>query len=65
MDSLIVYDGGSKAAPIIGEYCGDSIPPSHVSSSNRMLLFFQTGILYTYKGFQLEYQPYGNIPFQK
>ena len=58
-DSLTIYDGDSSTSPIIGKYCGDSIPPSHISSSNEVLIRFQADSLYTAAGFQLEYNPTG------
>ena len=58
-DSLTIYDGDSSTSPIIGKYCGDSIPPSHISSSNKVLIRFQADSLYTAAGFQLEYNPTG------
>ena len=44
---------------MIGQYCGDSIPPSHVSSSNEILAHFQSDIYTTGVGFQMEYNPTG------
>ena len=44
---------------MIGKYCGDSIPPSHISSSNEVLIHFQSDGSSTRAGFQMEYQPIG------
>ena len=60
-DSLAVYDGSSIAAPMVGEYWGSSIPPSHISSSNKMLLVFKTDEIDTDLGFKLEYHAYGKV----
>ena len=60
-DSLILYDGDSNSSPILGKYCGTSIPPSHISSSNMIYIHFHSdgsieGLLeYDYTGFKLEY----------
>ena len=59
-DSLTIYDGGSSTSPMMGKYCGDSIPPSHVSSSNEILVHFQSDGSVTYSGFKMEYNPLGN-----
>ena len=59
-DSLTIYDGGLSTSPMMGKYCGDSIPPTHISSSIEILINFQSdssGPSYT--GFQLEYNPIG------
>ena len=61
-----MYDGGLSTSPMMGKYCGDSIPPSHVSSSNKILFHFQSDYTDTEAGFQMEYQPRGkqNTPIQ-
>ena len=51
----------------MGKYCGDSIPPSHVSSSNEMLIHFVADYPYgNNNGFKMEYNPTGkqNTPIQ-
>ena len=44
-------------------YCGDSIPPSHASSNNEVLINFHSdeGNIFgnTYGGFKMEYNPTG------
>ena len=51
---------------MMGKYCGDSIPPSHVSSSNEILIHFQSDGSATGAGFKMEYNPTGkqNTPIQ-
>ena len=56
-DSLTIYDGGSSTSPMMGQYCGNSIPPSQVSSSNEALIQFQSDGILTYPGFKMEYNP--------
>ena len=63
-DSLTIYDGGSSTSSMMGKYCGDSIPPSHVSSSNEILIQFQSDGSITYNGFKMEYNPTGNTSIQ-
>ena len=58
-DSLTIYDGGSSTSLMMGKYCGDSIPPSHVSSSNEILIHFHSDEATTEAGFQMEYNPTG------
>jgi len=57
-DSLTIYDGDSEAAPMFGRYCGNLIPPNHISSNNNMFLHFKTWTFKgdTAQGFKLEYQ---------
>ena len=59
-DSLTIYDGASSTSPMIGFYCGDSIPPTRVSSSNEILIQFQSDGIATEAGFKMEYNPIGN-----
>ena len=61
-DSLTIYDGASSTSSMMGKYCGDSIPPSHVSSSNKVLLVLINHLsdgINTYGEFQMEYNPTG------
>ena len=55
-----MYDGGLSTSPMMGKYCGDSIPPSHVSSSNDILIQFLSDADATGAGFKMEYNPIGN-----
>ena len=56
-DSLTLYDGDSNSAPIIGEYCGNSIPNNQISSTNSVLIhFLSDGYDENNSGFQLQYQ---------
>ena len=64
-DSLTIYDGSSSTSPMMGMYWGYSIPPSHVSSSNEVLIKFQSDGSVTEAGFQMEYNPIGNTSIQK
>jgi hypothetical protein len=54
---LTIYDGASSTSSMMGKYCGDSVPPSHVSSSNKVLIHFLSDGSNTYGGFQMEYNP--------
>ena len=58
-DSLTIYDGGSSTSSMMGNYCGDSIPPSQVSSINEILIHFHSDWSGTESGFQMEYNPTG------
>ena len=58
-DSLTIYDGDSSTSSMMGKYCGDSIPPSHVSSSNEILIHFRSDGIVTRPGFKIEYNPTG------
>ena len=55
-----MYDGGLSTSPMMGKYCGDSIPPSHVSSSNEILIHFHSDQYSEGAGFKMEYNPTGN-----
>ena len=55
-DSLTLYDGDSNSAPMIGEYCGNSIPNNQISSTNSVLIHFESDGFNTRPGFNLQYQ---------
>ena len=60
-DSLTIYDGGSSTSPMMGKYCGDSVPPSHISSSKQIMVHFETNSYNGFnKGFELTYNPTSN-----
>ena len=63
-DSLTIYDGASSTSSMMGKYCGDSIPPSHVSSSNEVLIQFHSDQYAVGAGFEMEYNPTGNTVIQ-
>ena len=58
-DSLTIYDGDSSTSPMMGKYCGDSISPSYISSSNEILIHYQSDGAVTKAGFKVEYNPTG------
>ena len=57
-DSLTIYDGGSNTSPLLGEFCGDDVPPAQISSGNQIYLHFETNSWGSRHGFKLEYAPY-------
>ena len=63
-DFLVLYDGGSRTSAMLGNYCGDSTPPIHVSSSNEVLVNFHSDGSLTRAGFKIEYNPIGNKSIQ-
>ena len=57
-DYLKISDGGSTWGP----YCGDSLPPSQISSSNHLFMHFHSNHYYTKTGFKLEYNATSKNP---
>ena len=49
------------AAQVMGYYSGSSLPLSLISSTNSVLINFDSDGSVTYTGFQLEYQQYSEI----
>ena len=63
-DSLTLYDGNSNSAPLIGEYCGKTLPPTFISSTNKAFLHFQSDEYgMEESGFKLEYHPHSKLCF--
>ena len=44
---------------MMGKYCGISISPSYISSSNEILIHYQSDGAVTKAGFKMEYNPTG------
>ena len=57
-DSLTIYNGGYSTSPLVGKYCGTSLPPSFISSSSAILIHFETDFVSSGIGFKLEYRFY-------
>ncbi|XP_068115999.1 astacin-like metalloendopeptidase [Hyperolius riggenbachi] len=56
-DYIKIYDGPSKASPLLaGRTCGSSLPPPVVSSSRHLLMEFITDSTVTGSGFQASYE---------
>ena len=63
MDSLTIYDGDSNKSPMLADpYCGDSLPPSQISSSNHLFIHFHSNNHVTKTGFKLEYNATSKNP---
>ena len=59
-DNLTIFNGNSNESPIIGQFCGDSMPTSQVSSGNEAFIVFKTDHWGAYSGgFKIEYEPLG------
>lgn len=41
-DYVAVYDGANTLAPLLGKFCGRTLPPKLRSSSNQMFIVFRT-----------------------
>lgn len=60
-DFVTIYDGNSMIlSPMIGRYCGkweswELLSASHISSSNELLIHFQTDFSTSTTGFKMEY----------
>ena len=60
-----IYDGASIQSPSLGEYCGNSIPTSLVSTNNQLFLKFKTDSSVNGKGFMIEYSPASRLQESK
>ncbi len=57
-DYLTIYDGDTTTAPVIGEYCGDNLPPYLISSSGKMMIEFTTDDSIQSSGFEVGYSAF-------
>ncbi|KAI4498132.1 hypothetical protein M0802_006618 [Mischocyttarus mexicanus] len=54
-DAVEIYDGDSTNSPLIGRYCGTSMPPTIKSTSNIVVIVFMSDWSYESEGFSLSY----------
>ena len=40
-DSLSMFDGGTRTSPFLGKYCGHSVPPIHISTTDNVVIDFE------------------------
>ena len=55
-DFVEIRDGGSPNSPLVGRYCGGSIPPEYVSSGSRVYVRFKTDHSVAHDGFRIAYE---------
>ena len=56
-DMVSISDGIAANAPLLGNYCGTTKPPSLRSSGSKLLVVLRSNAMVNSKGFQLSYQP--------
>lgn len=63
-DYLTIYDGTSAAAPLVGSYTGNTLPPVTNSTSGKLFLVFTSDYSVVYSGFAASWTstPVGNPP---
>ncbi|XP_078037937.1 cubilin [Augochlora pura] len=54
-DFIEIYDGPTNESPLMGRYCGTTLPPSLKSTSNELLLVFRSDFTVQGEGFTLSY----------
>jgi N-acetyl-anhydromuramyl-L-alanine amidase AmpD len=60
-DYLIIYDGATTSAPVIGKYTGTSSPGTVTSSGGTMLVEYRTDCATTAAGFVANYTTNGSV----
>ncbi|KAI0223600.1 Cubilin [Lamellibrachia satsuma] len=54
-DSVTVYDGDSRSAPLLGTFRGNTLPRNVFSTNNTMLVYFESDGSGTWNGFAINY----------
>ena len=54
-DNVSIYDGTDRSAPLLGTFCGESLPDAVTSSDNTMIVRFKTDRSETRSGFSIYY----------
>ncbi|CAJ0944944.1 unnamed protein product, partial [Mesorhabditis belari] len=55
-DKFEIFDGASPSAPLLGLFCGSSLPSTTISSSNQIFVFFMADGSVSRRGFHATYQ---------
>ncbi|KAI0218622.1 Cubilin [Lamellibrachia satsuma] len=55
IDNVTVYDGMNDSAPLLGRFCGHTLPGVIISSTNSLFVSFQTDSSLTMDGFIIKY----------
>ncbi|XP_060104406.1 cubilin [Heteronotia binoei] len=50
-DYVEIRDGGYETSPLVGKYCGDTLPPMTISHSNKLWIKFVSDVYVTSTGF--------------
>ena len=53
---LQLRDGGTMTSPLVGSYCGSTIPPVYVSTTNQLHIEFHSDWSSTGQGFLLNWE---------
>ena len=59
--SITIYDGPSEFSPVLGKYCGSSVPPRFISSTSSIFIMFITSDLSRKDRFILKYRSQGKF----
>ena len=51
-----VREGGDEESPLVGRYCGNTLPPSYVSQGNKVLVHFRSDWSQAGLGFKAKYE---------
>ncbi|KAI0233881.1 Tolloid-like protein 1 [Lamellibrachia satsuma] len=54
-DRVTVYDGGSRSAPLLGTFHGNTLPRNVFSTNSTMLVYFESDGSGTWNGFEINY----------
>ena len=55
-DYVELREGGDDESPLIGRYCGTTIPPEYISNGNQVFVKFKTDYSIGHTGFRLRYE---------
>ena len=50
-----IHEGGDEEAPLVGRYCGNTLPAQHISSGNEVYVRFKTDHSISGTGFRIRY----------
>jgi len=55
-DSVEIHDGNLPNSPLVGRYCGRTLPPTYLSRGNTLLVSFKSDESVAFGGFAVKYE---------
>jgi hypothetical protein len=55
-DFVSVRDGRTTDSPLVGRYCGHTLPPNYLSQGNELLIRFKSDHSVSHEGFSISYR---------
>ncbi|XP_023942426.2 cubilin-like [Bicyclus anynana] len=55
-DSVKIYDGPTSDSPLVGKFCGTTLPKTYTSSTNKLFILFKSDHTVASEGFKIDFE---------